>query len=191
MRSCMGAHHHSAFTLSEVLVVLTVIATLAALGLPAWFYMRTQARVGAARTLVVAVQNAIATYDLKTWQVIGRDPASPGTFGTLVRVDINMWDLNGDQVLDGDPSLDLVTPFPADIHASANPGRTTYRGFYDMAGLALPSRSGINAKRQVLDPWAIPLGIRFGAEFGPARVGIWSYGPDKVTATADDVCSWK
>lgn len=180
-----------AFSLIEVLVVISVIGALAGIGIPAWFAMRTQARIGSARALVVAVRSAMAAYELKSWQVVGRDPASASTFGRLQRVDPDLWDLNHDEIIDGRPGLDTATAFPADVHDTGKPQLTTYSGFYDMVGMSLPKRSGLNAARQVLDPWGMPLRIRFFSATGADRIGVWSCGPDKSPSTSDDICTWK
>ncbi len=186
----MGPGVRIGFTLTELLIVITVIAGLMALGLPTYFYMGKQARIGGSKTLVMAVQNAIASYGETVWRVVDRDRSS-ASFGQLRRIDLKLWDLNGDALLDGEPTLDATPAFPADIHDPANPERTTYHGFYDMVGMPLPSRSGVNAKRQVVDAWKQPLRIGFGPTYGTRQVGIWSCGPDLISGTTDDISSWK
>ncbi|MBA3684803.1 MAG: type II secretion system protein [Planctomycetes bacterium] len=186
----MGLGVRTGFTLTELLIVITVIAALMALGLPSYFSMGKQARIGGSKTLVMAVQNAIASYSEKVWRVVERNP-SASAFGQLRRIDVQLWDLNDDSVIDGDPALDTAVAFPVDIHDPVNPSRTTYHGFYDMVGMPLPSRSGVNDQRQVVDAWKQPLRIGFGATYGTRQVGVWSCGPDLKTGTTDDICSWK
>ena len=102
--------------------------------------------------------------------------------------------LRGALTLESSPRFIGGQLFPhvnVDIHDPANPERTTYHGFYDMVGMPLPSRSGVNAKRQVVDAWKQPLRIGFGPTYGTRQVGIWSCGPDMTSGTTDDISSWK
>jgi prepilin-type N-terminal cleavage/methylation domain-containing protein len=181
-----------AFTLIEMLIVITIIALLAGIGLPTYAYMRTQARMSSAKAMVMAVQNAIASYELRVWTTVDASTGQPS------RVYRNLWDLNEDGFLDGDPALyappGSTPPLPFDpaIVTPVGSVNLRYRGFYDMAGTSLPGRKNIDSSRRLLDPWGQPLRISFGKAYGTREVGIWSSGPDKgLLPSADDVTSWK
>jgi prepilin-type N-terminal cleavage/methylation domain-containing protein len=55
------------YTFMELVVVISVIAALAAMGFPAYRYLRRQADVGATQSVVSAVASAIGIYPQKTW----------------------------------------------------------------------------------------------------------------------------
>src|SRR5689334_21948651 len=87
------------FTLLELMIVVTVIIALAAIGFPVWNNERHKAEVGATRELVHAVATAIQNYPEKMWHtyVETRTPKEK-----IYR----LWDINGDGYIDGTPSLD-------------------------------------------------------------------------------------
>ena len=55
------------FTFVELVVVISVIAALAAIGFPAWSMISTRVKVNATEALVASVATSITTYSTKTW----------------------------------------------------------------------------------------------------------------------------
>jgi len=55
------------FTFVELVVVISVIAALAAIGFPAWSMISTRVKVNATEALVQSVATAMTTYQTKTW----------------------------------------------------------------------------------------------------------------------------
>lgn len=195
-----------AFTLVELLVVITVIAILLGLAIPSWLVVRSSLRKSAARSLVEAVAQAVVSYGRTAWQ-------APERSGGLVQVDpltrevrmrsYVMWDWNQDQVLDGYPEQE-TGGWLADRNLIVASG---YRGFQAMTGFPLRGKGGFDAVRgRLLDPWERPLRIAFAAkQYGGEDFGVWSTGPDGAddpawpavddglapSAWADNLCSWK
>jgi prepilin-type N-terminal cleavage/methylation domain-containing protein len=55
------------FTFVELVVVISIIAALAAIGFPVWGMISTRVKVNATDALVNSVATAITTYQTKTW----------------------------------------------------------------------------------------------------------------------------
>jgi len=95
-----------AFTLLELIVVISVIAVLASMGFASWKYIKRQSDIGATQTLVQAVSAAITTYGLKTFTWYDMvAPVPPSTMPTLtnpqnpVQHIAFLWDLNSPRVV--------------------------------------------------------------------------------------------
>ncbi len=173
------------------MVVISVIAILAAIGIPTMLAMKKRSMVNATRTLVNAVATAIASYPTRTWQVNVPQPGTPPVYVPRIG---RLFDLNGgnsglamtmtgDGILDGDPVKEGT--FSATLVQSG------YSGFIAMTQPPIAKRN-VNDKRQVVDEWKGPLRIAFGADvYGPSGFGIWSIGPDKTHGTKDDITSWE
>jgi len=188
------------FTLLELLIVIGVMMTLAGISFPIYLHMRVKAKLASTRVLVETVATAIANYQQTYWTVVipaaGPIPAQP-------RVG-HLWDMNsgvtmivGDGILDGyvgpGPTATATNDGPFDPALIA----TGYTGFLNMTQAPIAKRN-VNAMGQVIDDWKNPLHIGFSGSatsaainYGPSGVGIWSLGPDGVTGTPDDICSWK
>jgi len=72
----------------------------------------------------------------------------------------------------------------------------SYVGFYDMTNINVASRFVHKTTHQLRDAWGEPLRIAFAANtYGTVWFGVWSAGPDKVSApdatVTDDITSWK
>jgi prepilin-type N-terminal cleavage/methylation domain-containing protein len=163
------------FTLMEVMAVLAIISLLAGLGVPAWAAMANKAKVRATRIVVESL--ALACLDNPQLTLTATD-------GSLQRA----YDLDHDGILDGDPA-----------HADPSSALQTlapdaYHGAIRHAEIALPAWA-VNELGQPMDRWRHPLRIAFGTrQFGSKDLGIWSVGPDGISApndpNADDIRSW-
>ncbi len=215
-------HHarQSGFTLIELLIVIAVIAALAAMGFPIWGKIRRDAEINGTKALVQAVALAITSYERKDWSYLTLNGAA---IDANPRV-CNLWDLNGDHIIDTNPGLDSLiwtknTPHVAWVNNGNTITRTSptdldfrirtmlasatvsyasysYAGFYDMTNINVASRFVHKTTRQLRDAWGEPLRIAFAANtYGTVGFGIWSAGPDKVSApdaaVTDDITSWK
>jgi len=60
-------HAKRGFTFIELVVVISIIAALAAIGFPVWGMISVRVKVNATEALVQSVATAITTYQTKTW----------------------------------------------------------------------------------------------------------------------------
>jgi prepilin-type N-terminal cleavage/methylation domain-containing protein len=170
---------YAGFTLLEMMLVISIITILAALAFPIMVRIKNQSDISSTKNLVTAIQTAIKQYRIETFT---------DTAGQLHRAWTLDWgSANTQQAIDGDPLLyqqflpsnNIVTLAPA-----------TYRGLVVMAGLQLPQTQLDNVGR-ILDKWRQPLQIMYGVStYGPDGFGVWSFGPDKISNTSDDIQSW-
>jgi prepilin-type N-terminal cleavage/methylation domain-containing protein len=107
-----------AFTLLELIVVISVMAVLASMGFASWKYIKRQVDIGATQTLVQAVSAAITNYGAKTFSWYDMDaPVAPSTIATvhnpITQHVAFLWDLNSPRVVPGNtPDLPLNAAFP-------------------------------------------------------------------------------
>ena len=178
------------FTLLELLVVISVIAALAAVGLPTINYMRHKAQVAATEAVVKQVAMTISVRQERHHTI---DDGS----GNLVTFPI--WDVNDDGLLDGNPEkeqpvLAADRKYPAVVLAEPEP----YRGFINTVSFEVAERH-VDELGRVVDAWRQPLRIAYGAgAYGSLGIGVWSIGDDGVDGfatghdgTDDDITSWK
>lgn len=68
------------FTFVELVVVISVIAALAAIGFPAWAMISTRVKINATEALVQSVATSITTYQAKTWTWVDSSTNRPRTY---------------------------------------------------------------------------------------------------------------
>jgi len=124
MASSAAIRRSGAFTLLELIVVISVMAVLASMGFASWKYIKRQVDTGATQTLVQAVSAAITNYGAKTFNWYEMDaPVFPSTIATvhnpLTQHIANLWDLNSPNVVKppnysstNTPDLPLNANFP-------------------------------------------------------------------------------
>ncbi|MBA3936849.1 MAG: type II secretion system protein [Planctomycetes bacterium] len=98
------------FTMIELLIVISVIAALAAMGFPMYKVIQRKVYIGSTATLVQAVSAAITTYGQSTWTWRQRRIANPVTdadwsLRTAYLWDMNQWIVNQAGGLSADMSL--------------------------------------------------------------------------------------
>jgi prepilin-type N-terminal cleavage/methylation domain-containing protein len=212
----LAAGPRAGFTFLELVVVISIIASLAAMGFPAWRYYKAAADRNATIALVQNIATAITQYPVKTWTWDASTTPTPAIRTAF------LWDLNHDAGPDcpltpatGSPkkyySLDgrpkAVTQAESGMRASDYNNadnfdsgftgstydklkRSGYLGFYDMVRPTISPRF-LKKNRQVIDAWGNPLRIAFAADtYGSSWFGLWSAGPDRCDDTNDDICSW-
>ncbi len=90
MHPVRHAHRRGGFTLIELIVVISIIAALAAIGFPVWGMVSQRVKVSSTDTLVNSVATAITTYQSKTWTWnIEPDPMRPPIMRTYHIFDLN------------------------------------------------------------------------------------------------------
>jgi prepilin-type N-terminal cleavage/methylation domain-containing protein len=114
------------FTLLELIVVISVITALAAMGYPAYLSIKHKVDVSSTDTLVNSVATAIETYSTKTWTWNEGTPAAP-----ISRM-YHMFDLNHYNYSSGAP---VEKPDLAD----APKGGT--KRYWSIDGYTLPEKS--------------------------------------------------
>jgi prepilin-type N-terminal cleavage/methylation domain-containing protein len=191
LRAASAERSRSAFTLMELLVVMSIIVLLSAMALGMLFRVRRQSDVGATRALLMTLTAAAQQYHqaMLQWPHSGRGLVRPW-----------MWDLDGDGVLDDQTDPGLTVSFPG------------YTGILRMAtGGAVPAwsvRTGI-----IRDRWAQRIRVAAPLSYAslsgapglppahcvlpdPPRFGVYSCGPDRIDQTdplvpsGDDIRSW-
>ncbi|MDA3962039.1 MAG: type II secretion system protein [Planctomycetota bacterium] len=173
-RATIPARRHAGFTLTELMIVIAVIVGMAGVGIPVWGSIRERARGEQTRLVLESVATAMTDYGRThfTWRDANQKPRTA-----------LLWDVNADGILDGDPSLEGVSGYPADMLAAG------YTGF---VGLAKPEldQGRLNAKSQVLDGWGRPVHIA-ALDAGVARETLpwrlWSLGGDGQDTTGDEI----
>ncbi|MBA3683692.1 MAG: type II secretion system protein [Planctomycetes bacterium] len=178
----------SGFTLIEMLIVLGVIAALIGMAIPLASYTRDRANSSATESLVRALATAISGHQAK---VLSIDEVLPGGAHRLRT--LQLWDVNGDGLVDGDPQAEnaVLAPsaqYPAPIISSG------YRGAMRTLNPAVPRRLLDTATDRPIDAWKRPLRIGFAAGvYRSHRFGVWSAGRDGVDTTSDgdDIRSWE
>lgn len=176
--------YRTAFTLIEVLVVITVIATLVGLGFSAGTAAARRARITGSAALVSAVTATIASRQDRSLSV-----PRPGGMRHY-----QLWDVNRDGLLDGEPTVEQASLPPAERYP-AEVLAIGYKGFIKTTGMSL-SPSFIDRSGRVVDSWKHPLRIRWATEiYGANGFGVWSAGADGLdngaTGVGDDLLGWK
>lgn len=49
---------------------------------------------------------------------------------------------------------------------------------------------GPYVKRLPVDEWSTPLGYTYPGRHNPQTYDLWSFGPDRISGTADDIANW-
>ncbi|MDI6773801.1 MAG: prepilin-type N-terminal cleavage/methylation domain-containing protein [Verrucomicrobiota bacterium] len=164
-----------AFTLIEMLVVIAIIGVLLGLMLPVVMHSRKKARVARAKREVKELDEAWKAYLL--------------SYKTFPPMPIAMMDSNALSILRG------VTADSTNAHPN-NPWNIP---FLDVRTNTI----------YYCDPWGVPnttkgvykvaldtdmdnrVQLNGGGPWIGVNVAVWSDGPDGVSHTADDICSWK
>lgn len=164
------------FTLIEILITISIIATMMAIAIPVFGIVRESSKRKSTSQLVQGLANAIATFPR----------------GTTIRLPGGqtryLWDLNNDGLVDGDPARDANFTVAERTNASA----VQYTGPVAMLGVTFP-RTHVDRQGRLLDSWGNPLRLRYSAElYGSLGVGVWSIGKDGVdqAGDGDDLSSW-
>lgn len=180
MRVNSSIKSRQAFTLVELLIVITVIVAILAMSIPAVGAIRASQREGATKALLDTVIAAMDQYRLRSIYV----PSATGGDGPS-RL---LWDFNGDRIIDGDPRKDDAF-IPSDLREQAS--RAGYIGPVLMMQLSLSQRQ-VDAQGRLIDAWGQPLRLEvFPPDIG--RLMPWSTGPDRkvdTTPDGDDIKPW-
>ena len=119
-------HRRAGFTLVEMLLVLVILATLAAIVIPKMAGRSQQAKVTAAATQIAAFKTALESYEVDT----GAFPKG-GNLGELVNSNVQGW--HG-------PYLDRIPPDPWNNNYEYDyPGK---HGTYDLISAGPDGRMG-------------------------------------------------
>jgi prepilin-type N-terminal cleavage/methylation domain-containing protein len=110
------------FTLLELIVVISVITALAAMGYPAYLGIKHKVDVSSTDTLVNSIATAITTYSTKTWSWNAGTSAAP-----IMRM-YHMFDLN---------HLDSSSNANPDLHDAPKGGT---KRFWSIDGYTLPEK---------------------------------------------------
>lgn len=178
----------SAFTLVEMLVVISVIAALAALSIPITSMVRERGRITETRATVDAMMAAIAAAGSRTVTIMVNDKLT--TF--------RRFDVDGDGLLDPHPE-DGTIALPGTILTAL-----VAQGYVGPVAELKPSipAARIDDTGQVIDSWGNPIRIARLSKADEPRLAklpakgadaaaLWSAGPDGVDGTDDDIRSWE
>lgn len=186
-----------AFTLIELLIVMTVIIALMAMMLPAMNSYRERAAVRQNQALISSLVGAMNSFGVDTFFDPDPGPGQPHVY--------RAWYTAGDGFLDGDPAMD-GWPNDPDLQAVLDrlligPEGIAYRGPARMLPIAISARHIEPETGRIIDSWGHPLRVldpeAEGSPYddsplrGVIGIGLWSSGPsgdpDKLK---DNIISW-
>jgi prepilin-type N-terminal cleavage/methylation domain-containing protein len=131
------------FTFVELVVVISIIAALAAIGFPVWGMISTRVKVNATEALVQSVATAITTYQTKTWTWVD----AAGKTRTYHIFDLNHFTPNSttpNPDLTGAPEVSTKRFFSIDGYMP-NENTTFYDGTKDPPYQSAPTESDPNS----------------------------------------------
>lgn len=187
-----------AFTLLELLIVISVMTALMAMMLPAVSGYRERAAVRQNQALISSVVGAMNSFG----QDIIVDPHTGDVY--------QLWYITGDGFLDGNPEAD-DPPFSdvllgimghgPDARDPEDAPVMEYRGPARMLPIAIPSRHIDKRTGRIIDSWDNPLRVLdpsspdspYGQDLANVVVGlgVWSSGPSGDPQNTDDnIVSW-
>jgi general secretion pathway protein G len=171
---------NGAFTLIELIVVITIIVILAGLVLSTVGYVRKKGARARAETEIAAMSAALESYKADTG-VYPRGPATATTIGTIT-IPANVTDslnarTNGDPTSTtnptyGETSLYLYTLLSGDSNGSRSPGGKSYMEFKPK--MLLPS-GGAGTVTAIADPFGNSYGYSSAQAANPG--GAAGYNP--------------
>jgi len=106
-RVCRQIHSRSAFTLIELLLVLVILATLAAVVVPRFAKRSEQARITAARTDISNLEVALDAFEVDT----GRYPTTEEGLAALVEAPLTVTGWKGPYIKRGVPKDPWGNPY--------------------------------------------------------------------------------
>jgi prepilin-type N-terminal cleavage/methylation domain-containing protein len=118
------------FTLLELVIVISVIAALAAMGFPAWRMIKHRVDVSSTDTLVNSIATAITTYSTKTWTWNIALPGNPPEMRTYHMFDLNHYNYSSGAPVEKPDLFDVpkggTTPRFWSIDGYTAPEKTPY-----------------------------------------------------------------
>ena len=151
----------AAFTLLEMLGVLSILAILLSLVLPIVQKTRAQAKAARAKSDISKIESALHLYKIDYG--VGPNGAVAG----LILVADGLY-----TILSADTTNTLLSPSTKEPY------------------LKVSAASMRQSTRQCVDPWKTPYWIRPTAVNNPNDFDVFSSGMDQTKATADDINNW-
>lgn len=107
VRTPAGSTSRRGFTFVELVVVISIIVALSAIGFPVWGMISSRVKSNATDALVNSIATAITTYQTKTWQWnIETDPMRPAIMRMYHIFDLNHFGTSNSPPPDGIPDLE-------------------------------------------------------------------------------------
>ncbi len=189
------------FTLIELLIVITIIAVLASMAVPAANMVMRKAKEAQTRTMMVGLVNAIKSYQTE----YNRFPQDP-TVTTETAIELNIANYGSTYSL-----LKTLTPDKSIAAPALNPRMIT---FFEPPIAKTDNSYGITTTGALQDSWGKNVWVLFDSDaddrllspyFGidtnepkylPTTAIAWSWGDNKIQDTnaatkKDDVKTWK
>ena len=168
---CCQRRNRRGFTLTELLIVMAILVLLVSLIGPRLLGSKQKADINAVKTQIGMLQSALEKFAVD----MNRFPASE----------------EGLQALITPPSGDAggMSSSGGDLSASTGGGD----GFSDAGQDVASNWDGPYLKTETLprDPWGKPYGYAYPPTHNRINIpDIWSFGPDGVENTEDDIVSW-
>jgi len=183
----------NAFTIVELLVVIGIIAILAGLLLPVLGRVKEKGRITRAKAEVNNLASAVAQYQ-SAYTVLPAPDAAATADLTFTNDNWKVMTILCD--------IDTA-PNPPNANHKKNPQKIR---FFDPKAAETKDDPGFGPDNVLRDPWANPYVITLDLNYDnqckdafycpgnttlPCSAAVWSFGPDGLPNTKDDVVSWK
>jgi len=181
----------NAFTIVELLVVIAIIGILAGLLLPVLASAKTKGKITQAKMEVKNLASAISQYQ-STYTVM---PAPSSAATADVTFSSGNWNV-----------MVILCDMDADPNANHKKNPQKIR-FFDPKQATGTNMPGLGPDHVMRDPWANPYVITLDLNYDnlcqdtfycpgntpplSCSAAVWSFGPDGLPNTKDDILSWR
>jgi prepilin-type N-terminal cleavage/methylation domain-containing protein len=196
MKNSISHRSGRGFTLIEMLTVIAIIGILVGLLIPTIAIVKKKARITQARSEAANLAGVICAYQQQN-SIYPSSKASADTASSMA-ADLTFTNGNSEVIIILLDIDDSAAPTPVNPQHMRNPQRHV---FLNAKMTGTTSGPGVGSDYNFRDPWGTPYAITLDLNYDndcadPVQgiqhvpVMVWSFGPDKLPGTKDDVKSW-